>query len=217
MIWLAALLLLVAHVTIPDVRTASVMVWLPDAPTPASGMLLKGGNMVLTARHVVNDATGLAVYGFKGATSEGAVGALGEAVDVALIVLDSKMPGGAIVDCRQPHVGERLAIIGHSAVMRWAAIPTTVVSTELVGTRLPYAVVISSPGVSGMSGAGVLDAAGHVVGVFVGTMIWPLYGTMSFVGFSFVAPMDKICADLGWKDEPWVLHTDRRLSVRDDA
>jgi serine protease Do len=94
------------------------------------------------------------------------------------------------LSCRDPVVGETVSMSGSPMILEF------VTSWGRIGSRVssigPWPVAYELDGTlgPGMSGGGVFDAAGNLIGVNVGVLL--IYGAPS--GFSVIVPTSAFCA-----------------------
>lgn len=139
---------------------AAVRIAPKGAPIAHGSGVHIGGGYVLTAAHVATPSKANVVW-------------LNKEYDVALI----RVPGiesqpKRAMSCEPTKVGDHITVSGWPGVLPLATMSGIVSSgviNDMKNMRWKSFVLSDFPGVEGMSGSGVLDANGDVVGIFVGT------------------------------------------------
>lgn len=150
-----------------------------------------GNGRVLTAAHVVDDATGIKVGG-----DPANVLWSGKQYDVAL--LQTTVKGAAPrLACRTAAVGEQAEAVGNPGPLRDMHSFGKISGGEQ--SRGPWAstIIVNFAIAPGMSGGPVYDAAGDIIGLVVGVAAVPNGFGASFVSFGYVVPSSAVCKLLG--------------------
>lgn len=151
-----------------------------------------GKGYILTAAHVVASVQKLKIKTDKGKTGEADVLWFNKEYDVALIHTTTKLQAAEIA-CEPIAPGALTRATGNPAnqefISTWGR-----VSGRAIDTPWKVAVVADMTIVPGMSGGGLFDEAGRLVGILVGTMARGLGG---IVPIGYVVPASAFCGMLG--------------------
>ena len=166
-----------------------------------SGTSIGNGN-ILTAAHVVGAESAAKIVLDDGKTVEGRVVWTSKTYDVALIHVDGKFNAKrAYIDCRNPRIGEAVHEDGNPAGMKFIHMSGRVSgNVQEYGPQWKSAYTVDMSVISGMSGGGLLNDAGELVGVVVGAMD-PYEGKndahMAVGTIGFVVPSSAVCLLMG--------------------
>lgn len=154
-----------------------------------------GGGYVLTAAHVTQ---GKEVKLRLTDGSEIAAEVLWEnkTYDVALLRTEAKLAASPLA-CRTAAVGERLTAHGNPLSFEFVSADGKVSGAAREFGHWKRVLPVDMTIVMGMSGGGVMDAHGNVVGISVGVMVASLMGFPSLTGFGAVVPSSVICNLMG--------------------
>ena len=151
-----------------------------------------GKGYILTAAHVVANAKTVKIKTDKGDTGEAEVLWINAARDVALIHTGTKLQSSRIA-CKSLPAGTMTRAIGNPSnqefISTWGR-----VSGRAIDTPWKTAIVADITIVPGMSGGGLFDEAGRLVGILVGTMA---RGFGAIVPVGYVVPASAFCGMLG--------------------
>lgn len=160
-----------------------------------------GGNLILTAAHVVDTAADgkVKVKTEGGNILKGEVLWMSKARDVALIRVSGTFGlRPAVLSCAVPKVGDAIQARGNPLSVEFLSMWGRVAGTQremgpwLVGVPTDMTIL------PGMSGGPVFGADGRVVGLAVGVLMAPAgFGSMSFTGATLIVPGSTICPLLG--------------------
>ena len=174
-----------------------------DAKLPGSvvKLILEGGHgsgvhigkgYILTAAHVVSSVQTLKIKTDKNEDGEAEVLWFNTAHDIALIRTTTRLQT-AEIECKPMASGAMARATGNPAnqefISTWGR-----VSGNAIGTPWKVAIVADMTIVPGMSGGGLFDEAGRLVGILVGTMA---RGFGSIVPIGYVVPASAFCGMLG--------------------
>lgn len=155
-----------------------------------------GNGYLITAAHVVAGQAGDATAKFEDGTEHKAtVLWYNEAYDIALLRLHDGALHAANLECRVPALHEKVTARGnplfmeHITTQGWiAGLPLTLKNAWL------SVVPMSIPLAGGMSGGGLFDDDGDLVGILVGVPLQPIgFGSATFVGLAFAVDGKTIC------------------------
>lgn len=155
------------------------------------GTVVDGG--VLTAAHVVFGATGIRLLDAEGRESTARIVAIDFSRDAALLAPSQSFPGRSLIGERAAATGEVVQVVPRweprqedEPVMSRAQIQTTKWSNSSVAVPL---MMTGIKGETGMSGGGLFDARGRIVGIIV--------RIHSQLGYLFAVPIAEVCASVG--------------------
>lgn len=161
-----------------------------------------GNGLILTAAHVVDSEGEFKVVTTTGQELDAEVLWFNTARDLAMVkVADYSQIGDSPVDCRTASVGEQLTFEGNPLGLTFQTTVGTVTGALISNPEaerwiesLPVDGVIAP----GMSGGGVFDADGDLVGVNVAGILMPI-GMMDYStsGFNLIVPSSTFCAMMG--------------------
>ncbi len=159
-------------------------------PREAEGMgvVMAPAREIATAAHVVWQAESITITNLEGAKARARVVCIDKAVDVALLRLEHPPEHSAAIRATPAVTGERVGVVGHP---RPGAAPS-VASGALAATRwtvngVPVALIFSGiKGEKGMSGGGLFDAAGDLLGIVI--------RIDSRFGYLSALPVAELCA-----------------------
>ena len=137
--------------------------------TGCSGVLAEGPDLVLTAKHCIEERQSVDLRFADGATRTGWVAAVDHVADQALIVLEEPVAVEPLTLARRPAIaGSVLYFEGRPSEARFQEAKLDHVGTCPSLPRLQDALFTTIAGVPGDSGAPIVDAGGHVVGLVHG-------------------------------------------------
>jgi S1-C subfamily serine protease len=157
-----------------------------------------GNGFIVTAAHVVGDATGVKIKERDGKETTADVLWASKTYDIALLRSDAYIPA-ATLSCRTAHVGDTITAVGNPLGLEF-------ISTfgKIAGEpreMLPAwksAFVTDITVIMGNSGGPVFDENGDLVGIAVGVLGVPgANDSKSYIGLSMVVPSSVVCALLG--------------------
>lgn len=153
-----------------------------------------GNGYIVTAAHVVGGETGVKLKSSVGDVQRGTVLWANRAYDIALIKAErpARM-ASANLDCRNAEVGEHVTAEGNPATLEFVTAYGAVAGAPREMGPWKSAFVVDGTIVMGMSGGGVFDAKGNVVGIAAGVMSVPVGFGASLTGFGAVVPSSVVC------------------------
>lgn len=157
-----------------------------------------GGGFFVTAAHVVGAKDTMNVKTDGGQLGSATVLWSNKEYDIALIHSNIKNIDAASIDCRTPKKHEEVRMSGNPVniefIDTWGR-----VAGSAIEARPQWANVITVDGTlgPGMSGGGVFDADGDLVGVNVGGVSVPIGFSASLIPISFVVPAETVCFLMG--------------------
>lgn len=154
-----------------------------------------GNGRILTAAHVVGDATILTIIAEDGTEYSATVLVNAAPYDVAVLTLlqPTTLPEAPIA-CRTPAVGEHVEGIGHplsfSYVHSFGRVSSDMRSTRPLMMQFLESIFVTLPIGPGMSGGPVFATDGGIVGIMVAGLIDSDFGA---IGINVVVPGSTIC------------------------
>lgn len=159
-----------------------------------SGVHIGGGHIV-TAAHVTRGSDTVTIKTHDGREIEAAVLWESDEYDVALLQIEDEaaVPSAAL-SCRTPNVHEVVTAHGNPLSMERIVTRGWIAGDAFSIEGMWVSVVpMSIPLAGGMSGGGLYDAWGRVVGIVVGVPVQPIGYGATFTGISFAVPGSVIC------------------------
>lgn len=205
-VWIAFVALVVGMIgiaTAPTVSMAGSTVKLLDETGHGSGVYI-GHGKVLTAAHVVKGRSQIGILTDDGRTGQGSFLWANTDYDLALVQIDVGNITSASLSCRVAAMGENVSATGSPGPMNfltsWGRIGSS--SVSLLG---PWKEVIETGALigPGMSGGGLWDADGRLIGINVGVLAFsatdkndqPIAVTGS--AFGLAVPGSTVCRLMG--------------------
>lgn len=153
-----------------------------------------GGGYVLTATHVTSGNDAMSYLRDDGKTGGAVVLWENKTFDIALVKLDTaKGISAANLECRTPAPGEDVVLRGNPLILNhittWGRISGAPLPIGPWGNLVPVDASIAG----GMSGGGLFDRDGDLIGINVGMMIQPRGYSGTAVGLSLAVPGSTIC------------------------
>lgn len=149
-----------------------------------------GGGLVMTAAHVAVVSPKFTVQTDDGRTVDGEVLWTNTAYDVAMIDAPQLAAKSVPLACRDPFVGEAIAIRGSPLDIGFTTTHGLVVSRAAERGYWKSAIVADATAAPGNSGGPVYDRRGNVVGMLVG-----MYRQQA--AFSLIVPGSTLCHMVG--------------------
>lgn len=151
-----------------------------------------GNGVYLTAGHVAGALEEVGIKTSTGETGTAKVLWVSKDYDIALIKSDIETET-ANLECRAPEVGEHIQLKGNPLNLEfqttWGRVSGTEVSVGPWEAALPVNAAIAG----GMSGGGMFDADGDLIGINVGGMVQRIGFGGSMVGIGYIVPANAIC------------------------
>lgn len=153
-----------------------------------------GGRLILTAAHVVESATSIEIETADGKKMPAKVLWIAKAHDVAVIQYEGAVLPSAQLSCGSLRQGDAIQAFGNPGAIQFAKFNGFISTKEEERAIWKVAHVMDITGMPGMSGGGVFNMAGKLVGVFVGGYSSP-YAPVS--GITLMVPASAVCRMLG--------------------
>lgn len=153
-----------------------------------------GNRLVLTAAHVVEGQTSIDIVTHDGRRMPAKVLWIAKAFDLAVIQYEGALLPAATLSCGPLKQGEAITAFGNPGPIRFARFNGFVSARAEERAIWKVAQVIDMTGMPGMSGGGVFNMGGKLVGVVVGglaSQFAPVSGIMLMV------PASEACRMLG--------------------
>lgn len=156
-----------------------------------------GNGYYLTAAHVVAGKTGIKIKDETGDTADAELLWFSKKYDIAMLRSDKRVQK-ANLECRDPVFQEVIQMRGNPSnlehVSTWGRVAGKAVE---VPNFWAEAVPVDGAMAGGMSGGGVFDMEGDLIGVNVGGMLQSVGFGASFVGISYIVPSNTVCNLMG--------------------
>lgn len=180
---------------------------IPEIPAPAASPTVKvlrdgghgsgvhiGNGFVITSAHVIETEQKLKIKLDDGRTVTATALWSNRPYDVALLKLDEdERVKSAPLTCRKVEVGEVLVSRGNPGPIEFVQTYGRVAGLPRKVGSIESAFVFDGTVVPGMSGGGVFDARGSVVGINAALMAVPVGFGASLVPVSYIVPSSTIC------------------------
>lgn len=153
-----------------------------------------GGGLILTAAHVVESAPSIEIETSDGKKMPAKVLWIAKAHDVAVIQYEGATLPSAQLACGTLRQGDAVQAFGNPGAIQFAKFNGFISTKEEERAIWKVAHVMDITGMPGMSGGGVFNMAGKLVGVFVGGYSSP-YAPVS--GITLMVPASAVCRMLG--------------------
>ncbi len=162
-----------------------------------------GDGYILTAAHVVVGKASVPTKASNGSVREAIVLWSNKDYDIALARVDRFLDiDSATLSCKSLDVGTHVRAYGNPWTVEFVSTEGTVVGPSVESEPWGSVVPVDITLIPGMSGGGVLDDAGDVVGISVSVLTIPIesgyrYGNVSIVGMGYVVPSSVACMLMG--------------------
>lgn len=150
-----------------------------------------GNGYIVTAAHVVGDKTPRIKLD-DGSEQDAVVMWTNKAHDIALLRTASTM-GASALDCRVAANGEHVTAKGNPTVLEFVSSAGRIAGAEREFGPWARVLPVDMTIVMGMSGGGVFDQRGNLVGIVVGVLVAPVGFAASLTGFGAVVPSAAVC------------------------
>jgi S1-C subfamily serine protease len=185
-----------ARMTLPPPAGSTIKIVLGQGH--GSGVHI-GNQYVVTSAHVVADVTGaVSVKADDGSLINATVLWAKTKYDVALLRLERKGNiAAASLACRDPNEGETLSSRGSPGSIEFVTTYGRVAGAPRKHAGIESVFVYDGTIGPGMSGGGVFDATGKLVGINAAIMVVPMGFGGSLLPISYVVPSSAICMLMG--------------------
>jgi S1-C subfamily serine protease len=157
-------------------------------PREAEGMgvVMGPGREIATAAHVVWQAESITVTDLKGAKARARIVCIDKAVDIALLRVEQPPKHFATIRATPAVTAEPVDVVGRKTGKAPPVISGAIAATRWTANGVPVALIFSGiKGEKGMSGGGLFDAAGDLLGIII-----RINGAM---GYLSALPVAEIC------------------------
>jgi len=156
-----------------------------------------GNGYFLTAAHVVTDNEIVELKSDDGKTFDATVLWVNAKYDIALMYVAETKVASVDVECRTPGHSEDLSLRGNPLnaenITTWGKVAGSI---REIGPWLSV-IPVNAAIAPGMSGGGVFDEDGELVGVNVGVMVMPVGFAGGPVSLAYVVPAETVCYLMG--------------------
>ena len=157
-----------------------------------------GRGYFITAAHVVSSSEAVTIKAEEGFEVEGEVLWANKATDVAMVrVKDASRFRAVPMSCRMPALDEQVTAYGNPGSVEFVSTRGRIVSGLRQMGPWREVVITDMTIVMGMSGGGVIDRHGYLVGISVGVMTASLGFMPSLTGIGVIVPASTICGVMG--------------------
>lgn len=197
----AAILIILAislgAVPAPAKHQAGSVVKIIEGKSHGSGVHI-GDGFIVTAAHVIGEAKETEIKLDDGATRKAEVLWVNKAYDLALVRTSAHGLADSHLSCRVPENGETITARGNPTILEFVSAYGRVAGSERKFGPWQSVFVTDITTVPGMSGGGVFDEAGDLVGITVGVLTAPAGGMFpSLSGFGTAVPGATVCKLMG--------------------
>lgn len=181
----------------PQVHKAGSVVKIIEGKSHGSGVHI-GDGFIVTAAHVIGEAKETEIKLDDGATRKAEVLWSNKAYDIALVRTSANDLSASHLSCRVPYTGEAITARGNPTILEFVSAYGRVAGSERKFGTWQSVFVTDITTVPGMSGGGVFDEAGNLVGITVGVLTAPAGGMFpSLSGFGTAVPGATVCKLMG--------------------
>lgn len=157
-----------------------------------------GQGYILTAAHVVGDSARVRLKTSLGDIQDGTVLWSNKQYDIAMVRADRpERFATAHLSCRTAHAGEAIEARGNPVALEFVSSWGRISGDKRELGPWKEVLITDSTTVMGMSGGGVFDSNGNVVGITVGVMTVPMGLGGSLTGFGTIVPSSVVCMLMG--------------------
>lgn len=176
----------------PD-TSAGPVVKLMDKTGHGSGVHI-GDGYVLTAAHVTAGKETMAYLRDDGLKGSATVLWENKARDISLVRIDTDSGiSAANLECREPDPGETVLLKGNPLNLEHITTYGRVAGSAVPIAHWESVVPVDASIAGGMSGGGMFDTDGDLIGINVGMALQPLGMAATAVGLSLIVPGSAIC------------------------
>lgn len=177
--------------SIAPAATEVVKVVLPDGH--GSGTHI-GNGYILTAAHVVGGSQEVTLKASNGSEQKGTVLWANRTYDVALVRAEHfDGLAAAHLSCRTASAGEDIEARGNPLLLEFVSSWGRIAGGERELGPWKDVLITDMTTVMGMSGGGVFDVKGDMIGITVGVMSVPMGFSASLTGFGAIVPSSVAC------------------------
>lgn len=180
----------------PPVHKAGSIVKIIEGKGHGSGVHI-GDGFIVTAAHVVGDAKETEIKLDDGVTRKAEVLWSNKAYDIALVRTGPDGLAVSHLSCRVPDTGEVITARGNPTILEFVDSYGRVAGGDRKFGSWQSVFVTDITTVPGMSGGGVFDADGNLVGITVGVLVAPAGMFPSLSGFGTAVPGSTVCGLMG--------------------
>lgn len=149
-----------------------------------------GNGFVVTAAHVVNGVKSIALHSENGTIYQADVLWINTEYDIAFLKVHTPLSIGSVpLNCAANFAGQKIKAFGNPSDIEFAYTLGEVVGNAREHGPWKSVVPVDMTIIPGMSGGGVVDTDGKLVGISVGVM---LYG-YGLAGIGYIVPARAIC------------------------
>jgi S1-C subfamily serine protease len=155
-----------------------------------------GRGMIMTAAHVVADATDVEIKTDLGKSMNGKVVWVSKDYDVAMISTDADHLSASRLSCQPLSVGQSVKAEGNPGILDFMSSWGRIASQEAPRGDWRSSVIVDITIAPGSSGGPLFDDQHRVVGIVVGAALTQVYGPVpgaSVVPYSYVVPATAVC------------------------
>lgn len=179
-----------SHTVPPPVDTHSVKIEIGIGHGSATHI---GNGYFVTAHHVVGTLNAVSIKTSTGRKVMAEVLWSNQMYDVALLHADIDVISETNLDCRDPDVGEELKMIGNPLFLENITTKGAVAGLPSSLGPWRYAFPIDGSLGAGMSGGGVFDSDGDLVGIIVGGVMVRYGMGGGPLGIGVIVPSSVVC------------------------
>lgn len=174
---------------------SNVMVMMKDGH--GSGVHI-GNGFVVTAGHVAADAKTMKIRFEDGQVAEAEVLWANQDYDIAVLrYKDRGQAASSALSCTVPARGDNLTAVGNPTVFEFLTMRGYVAGVQFKFGPWKEVIPLDMTIIHGMSGGGVFNANGDVVGISVGTGIMQVGFGGSWIRIGIVVPGKTVCDLMG--------------------
>lgn len=177
----------------PATPRAISTVLVQDDNGHGSGVYI-GHGLILTAAHVVNGKSEMTVVDSLGHKQQATVLRSDKTTDVALLHIDDAPMATSHLNCAiRTEIGDEVMAIGNPLELHFVRVWGRVSTGVAAHYPWKQSLIVNMVSVPGMSGGGVFDKAGNLIGITVGV------ATLRQTDFAlgYVVPVQAACELLG--------------------
>lgn len=153
-----------------------------------------GNGYIVTAEHVIHGEKTVQTRDMHGQVRTAIVLWSHPEYDLALLWVDKigSLPSSPMA-CATPFLGQEITAAGNPLIIEFVMSYGRVATAPHSNARWLEVVAISMPIAGGMSGGGVFDDKGRVIGVMVGMPLQGMGFSHTYVGYGYAVPSSIMC------------------------